>query len=32
VEKSPFCRDGSECLDVKLKFFDPENGVQKDFT
>jgi len=26
VEKSPFCRYGSECWDVKLKFFDPENG------
>ncbi len=25
VEKSPFCRYGSECWDVKLKFFDPEN-------
>lgn len=26
VEKSPFCRYGSECWDVKLKFFDPENA------
>jgi hypothetical protein len=26
VEKSPFCRLGSDCWDVKLKFFDPENG------
>jgi len=26
VEKSPFCRYGSECWDVKLKFFDPENS------
>lgn len=26
VEKSPFCRYGSECWDVKLKFFDPDNG------
>ncbi len=26
VEKSPFYRYGSECWDVKLKFFDPENG------
>ncbi len=26
VEKSPFCRYGSECWDVKLKFSDPENG------
>lgn len=25
VEKSPFCRLGSECWDVKLQFFDPEN-------
>ena len=31
VEKSPFSRYGSECWDVKLKFFDPENGVQKEF-
>ena len=23
---SRFCRYGSECWDVKLKFFDPENG------
>ena len=26
IEKSPFCRYGSECWDVKLKFFDPENN------
>ncbi|MDB9342127.1 PatA/PatG family cyanobactin maturation protease [Nodularia spumigena CS-586/05] len=26
VEKSPFCRINSDCWDVKLKFFDPENG------
>jgi cyanobactin maturation PatA/PatG family protease len=26
VEKSPFCRLNSNCWDVKLKFFDPENG------
>ena len=26
VEKSPFCRMDSECWDVKLKFFDPENS------
>jgi len=26
VEKSPFCRYGSECWDVKLKFFDPDNS------
>ena len=24
VEKSPFCRIGSNCWDVKLKFYDPE--------
>lgn len=26
VEKSPFCRLHSDCWDVKLKFFDPENA------
>ncbi|MBW4616808.1 MAG: PatA/PatG family cyanobactin maturation protease [Desmonostoc vinosum HA7617-LM4] len=26
VEKSPFCRLDSDCWDVKLKFFDPENN------
>lgn len=26
VEKSPFCRYDSDCWDVKLKFFDPENS------
>ncbi len=26
VEKSPYCRLNSDCWDVKLKFFDPENG------
>jgi hypothetical protein len=26
VEKIPFCRINSDCWDVKLKFFDPENG------
>lgn len=26
VEKSPFCRLDSDCWDVKLKFFDPDNG------
>ena len=26
VETSPFCRLDSDCWDVKLKFFDPENG------
>ncbi|MBD2255578.1 S8 family peptidase [Nostoc parmelioides] len=26
VEKSPFCRLDSDCWDVKLRFFDPDNG------
>jgi cyanobactin maturation PatA/PatG family protease len=26
VEKSPFCRMDSDCWDVKLHFFDPENS------
>jgi len=26
VEKSPLCRLNSNCWDVKLKFFDPENS------
>jgi cyanobactin maturation PatA/PatG family protease len=26
VEKSPFCRMDSNCWDVKLRFFDPENS------
>lgn len=26
VEKSPFCRLNSDCWDVKLTFFDPENS------
>lgn len=26
VEKSPYCRINSDCWDVKLKFFDPENS------
>jgi cyanobactin maturation PatA/PatG family protease len=26
VEKSPFCRLDSDCWDIKLKFFDPENS------
>lgn len=26
VEKSPFCRMDSDCWDVKIKFFDPENN------
>ena len=25
AEKSPFCRQDSDCWDIKLKFFDPEN-------
>ncbi|GAB4374918.1 MAG: hypothetical protein Kow00121_20000 [Elainellaceae cyanobacterium] len=25
IEKSPFCRVDSDCWDVKIKFFDPEN-------
>ena len=27
VEKSPICRPGSDCWDVKLTFFDPENRL-----
>jgi cyanobactin maturation PatA/PatG family protease len=26
VEKSPICRPGSDCYDVKVQFFDPENN------
>jgi cyanobactin maturation PatA/PatG family protease len=26
VERSPFCRADSDCWDVKLRFFDPENS------
>lgn len=26
VEKTPFCRLDSDCWDVKLIFFDPENS------
>jgi hypothetical protein len=26
VEKSPICRPESDCYDVKLSFFDPENN------
>ena len=26
VDKSPFCRMDSDCWDVKLKFFDPDNN------
>ncbi len=25
IERSPFCRKDSDCWDVKIKFFDPEN-------
>ena len=28
VEKSPICRPDSECYDVKLQFFDPENSLR----
>ena len=28
VEKSPYCRLNSDCWDVKLKFFDPENSCR----
>ncbi|GAU64771.1 serine peptidase [Streptomyces sp. NBRC 110611] len=28
VEKSPFCRLNSDCWDVKLRFFDPVNGLR----
>ena len=26
VQRSPFCRQDSDCWDVKLRFFDPENS------
>jgi hypothetical protein len=26
VDKSPFCRLDSDCWDVRLRFFDPENS------
>lgn len=29
VEKSPLCREHSECFDVKLRFFDPEQRHQR---
>jgi cyanobactin maturation PatA/PatG family protease len=29
VEKSPICRPGSDCWDVKLTFFDPEKMFQR---
>ncbi len=28
VEKSPICRPDSDCYDVKLSFFDPENNLR----
>lgn len=28
VERSPICRPASECLDVKLSFFDPDNVLR----
>ena len=28
VERSPFCRIDSDCWDVVLKFFDPENVLR----
>jgi cyanobactin maturation PatA/PatG family protease len=28
VDKSPFCRMDSDCWDVKLRFFDPENNTR----
>lgn len=28
VQKSPFCRMDSDCWDVQLKFFDPENNLR----
>ena len=28
LEKSPFCRRNSDCWDIKLKFFDPENKLR----
>ncbi|GGU65808.1 hypothetical protein GCM10010211_33800 [Streptomyces albospinus] len=28
VEKSPFSRMNSDCWDVKLRFFDPEDGLR----
>src|SRR5262249_39732057 len=30
VEKSPVCRPDSDCFDVKLSFFDPENERRAD--
>ena len=28
VERSPICRPGSDCWDIKLRFFDPENVLR----
>ena len=28
IQKSPFCRIDSDCWDVQLKFFDPENNLR----
>lgn len=28
VERSPFCRKDSDCWDVKIRFFDPENVLR----
>lgn len=28
VERSPYCRMDSDCWDIKLRFFDPENVLQ----
>ena len=30
VTRSPICREGSECFDVELSFFDPENVRKAD--
>jgi hypothetical protein len=29
VEKSPICKPGSDCWDVKLVFFNPEKRIQQ---
>jgi cyanobactin maturation PatA/PatG family protease len=29
VEKSPFCRSGSDCWDVKLSFFNPQKRLEE---
>lgn len=28
LDKSPFCRFNSDCWDIKLKFYDPDNGLR----